>query len=117
MGRRARQRPCRAMPDAYSVALSPGALSDLDRLDSFLREKNAPAADRMLTMFNTAFAHLSENPFDSPVIPTSALRARIARFGKASYVCLYQVQEHNIVVARLFHAREDWQAWDASASD
>ncbi len=116
MGRCTRQRPSRAMPDAYSVALSPGALSDLDRLDRFLREKNPPAADRMLTTFNTAFERLAENPFDNPVLATTTLRARIARFGKGSYVCLYRVQEYDVIVARLFHARENWQAWDASVS-
>ena len=105
------------MPDTYSVALSPGALSDLDRLDRFLREKNPAAADRMLTTFNTAFARLAENPIDSPAVSTTTLRTRIVRFGKGGYICLYSVHDSTVIVARLFHAREDWQAYDASPSD
>lgn len=108
MVRRARERPRRAMPDAYTVALTPGALSDLDRLDRFLREKNPPAADRMLATFTTAFERLAENPFDSPILPTAQLRARTVRFGQGGYICLYRVTDQTILVARLFHAREDW---------
>lgn len=70
------------MPEAYTVALTPGALADLDRLDRFLRQKNPAAADRMFQAFDTAFARLAENPFVSPALPTTTLRARTVRFGK-----------------------------------
>jgi hypothetical protein len=63
----------------------------------------------MLGAFNAAFTRLSGRPFDSPAIPAANLRARIVRFGKDGYVCLYQVGECTVLVARLFHAREDWQ--------
>jgi plasmid stabilization system protein ParE len=69
------------MPEAYRVTLTPGALADLDRLDSFLREKNSAAANRMLAAFDMAFTRLSENPFDSPAISGMGLRARVVRFG------------------------------------
>lgn len=108
MVRRARQRLRRALPDAYAVTLTPGALSDLDRLDRFLREKNPAAANRMLAAFNSAFQRLTENPFDSPSRPTESIRARIVRFGKGGYICLYRVNDRNVTVARLFHAKEDW---------
>ncbi len=96
------------MPATYTVTLTPGALSDLDRLDQFLREKNPAAANRMLAAFDTAFTRLAENPFDSPAIPTTELRARIVRFGKGGYVCLYEMRGQAVMVARLFHMREDW---------
>ena len=35
------------MSAPYTLALTPGALADLDRLDTFLRRKNPAAADRM----------------------------------------------------------------------
>jgi plasmid stabilization system protein ParE len=97
------------MPHTYTVTLTPGALSDLDRLDRFLRETNPAAANRMLAVVNTAFLRLAENPFDSPSRTTASIRARVVRFGKGGYVCLYRVQEQSVVIARLFHAREDWQ--------
>jgi plasmid stabilization system protein ParE len=110
MVRRARQRPRRAMPAAYTVALTPGALSDLDRLDQFLREKNPLAANRMLEYFDTAFTRLAENPFDSPTLAPTTVRARVVRFGKGGYICLYEVRDRTVLIAHLFHAREDWRA-------
>lgn len=100
------------MPAAYQVALTPGALDDLDRLDRFLRENNPPAADRMLGAFEAAFTRLAESPFDSPALAPTFLRARMIRFGKRGYVCLYEIRDRNILVARLFHSRENWQAGD-----
>ena len=101
------------MPDAYTVTLTPGALSDLDRLDHFLRAKNPAAANRMLAAFNTAFVRLAVSPLDSPVVPQTTLRARIVRFGKGGYVCLYAVRGRAVIVARLFHGREDWLAGES----
>jgi plasmid stabilization system protein ParE len=98
------------MPEAYRVTLTPSALADLDRLDTFLREKNSAAADRMLAAFDMAFTRLSENPFDCPAISGMGLRARVVRFGKGGYACLYRVSGQAVIVARLFHAREDWQS-------
>ena len=112
MVRRARPRPRRAMPDAYTVTLTPGALSDLERLDDFLRAKNPAAANRMLAAFNTAFARLAISPFESPIVPQTTLRARIVRFGTGGYVCLYGVRGRAVIVARLFHGREDWLVGD-----
>ena len=57
------------MPDAYQVTLTTGALADLDRLDSFLREKNPAAADRMLAAITAALGHLATSPFTGPNSP------------------------------------------------
>ena len=95
------------MPDAYQVTLTPGALADLDRLDTFLREKNPAAADRMLAAITTALGHLATAPFTGLRLPTSPLRAKLVRFGKGGYVCLYEVRGPMVLVARVFHGRED----------
>lgn len=97
------------MPPAYTVTLTPGAISDLDRLDRFLREKNPPAADRMLSAFDAAFDRLANTPFDSPALASTRLRARVVRFGQGAYVCLYEIRSKVVLVARIFHARENWQ--------
>lgn len=96
------------MPDTYTVTLTPGALADIDRLDQFLREKNPAAANKMLVALETTFLHLSENPFAGPAFSTSTLRARTVRFGKGGHIYLYDIRGPSVVVARLFHAREDW---------
>jgi plasmid stabilization system protein ParE len=85
-----------------TLALTPGALADLDRLDTFLRRKNPAAADRILTAITNALTRLTSHP-----LSTSSLRALILRFGKGSYVRLYEVRDHMVPVARVFHARED----------
>ena len=95
------------MPDAYDVALTPGALADLDRLDRFLRDKNPAAADRFLGTLNAAFARLATNPFTGHMVHGTTLRARIVGFGKSGYVCLYEVRGQRVFVARVFHGRED----------
>ena len=95
------------MPDAYQVTLTTGALADLDRLDSFLRAKNPVAADRMLAAIITALGHLATAPFTGHQLPASPLRAKLVRFGKGGYVCLYEVRGQMVLVARVFHGRED----------
>jgi plasmid stabilization system protein ParE len=106
---RAGQRPQRTMPTPYDVALTPGALADVDRLDQFVREKNPAAADRMLEALNAGFTRLSTMPHVGRPVPTSTLRALIVRFGQGSYVCLYEVQDKQVILARVFHGREDWR--------
>ena len=95
------------MPTPYDVALTPGALGDIDRLDRFLREKSPAAANRMLGAFEAAFDQLAANPFVSPAVAGTALRAKVVRFGRDGYVCLFEVRGQTLLVARLFHGRED----------
>ncbi len=95
------------MPGPYTVALTPGALADLDRLDQFLRHRNPAAADRMLTAITNALTRLTSHPLSGRTLPASSLRALIVRFGEGGYVCLYEVRDHLVLVARVFHARED----------
>ena len=95
------------MPAPYQVALTQGALADLDRLDQYLREKNPAAADRMLAAINASLTRLTTHPNLGRPIPASPLRALIVRFGKGGYVCLYEVRERVVLVARVFHQRED----------
>jgi plasmid stabilization system protein ParE len=96
------------MPTPYDVALTAGALADLDRLDQFLREKNPVSADRMLAALNAGLIRLATTPFIGRPVPASTLRALIVRFGKGSYVCLYAVRGQQVIVARVFHGRADW---------
>ena len=98
------------MPAPYTLALTPGALADLDRLDQFLRHRNPAAADRMLMAIINALTRLTSHPLSGRSLPASPLRALIVRFGKGGYVCLYEVRDHMVLVARVFNAREDRSA-------
>ena len=95
------------MPAPYQVALTPGALADLDRLDHFLREKNRAAVDRMLAAIHKALTRLSTHPLLGRPVPVSTLRALIVRFGKGGCECLYELRDRMVLVARVFHQRED----------
>ena len=117
MGGQPGERPHRPMPAPYDVALTPEALADLDRLDHFLREKNPAAADRMLSTIDAGLTRLTTTPHTGRPIPASTLRVLIVRFGKGSYVCLYRVTGRAVIVARLYHTREDWWAGDADATE
>ena len=108
MGGQPGERPHRPMPAPYDVALTPEALADLDRLDHFLREKNPAAADRMLSTIDAGLTRLTTTPHTGRPIPASTLRVLIVRFGKGGYVCLYEVRGPMVLVARVFHGREDW---------
>lgn len=66
------------MPAPYTVALTPGALADIDRLDHFLRDQNPAAADRMLTAINTALTRPTTHPLSGRPIPETRLRAGCA---------------------------------------
>ena len=110
MVRRPSGRSRRPMSAPYTVALTPGALADLDRLDTFLRHKNPAAADRMLMAIINVLTRLTSHPLSGRPLPASSLRALIVRFGNGGYVCLYEVRDHKVLVARVFHAREDRNA-------
>ena len=99
MVRRPSRRSRRPMSAPYTLALTPGALADLDRLDTFLRRKNPAAADRMLTAITDALTRLTSRPLSGRPLLTSFLRALIVRFGKGSYVRLYEVRDHMVPVA------------------
>lgn len=91
-------------------ALSTEAEADLTRLDTFLRLKNPPAADRLLATLSSAFDRLSLSPQagrPSLARPGTDLRERIVRFGQSAYVILYRVEPASILIIRVFHARED----------
>ena len=95
------------MPASYEVTLTPSALGDVERLYQFLRDKNPAAADRMLTAIKVTIARLSTMPLVGRPLPETVLRALVVRFGKGGYVCVYEVTGRSVLVARVFHGRED----------
>ncbi len=93
----------------YTLSIVPEALTDIDRLDTFLRPDNPNAANRMQDLLRAGFRNLIENPRRGvawAMSPESQdIRELFMPFGKRGYVIRYE-----IIVTRIFHAREDRQS-------
>lgn len=88
------------------VELSIAAERDRVRLAAFLVETSPRAAERAVDTIIRALAGLSDFPERGPEIG-EGLRELIIPFGASGYVAQYRVQADRVVVARLFHMRED----------
>ncbi len=90
------------------IFLSPDALSDIERLRTFLGEKNSAAASRALTAIWAAIEKLQEVPGLGMPINDSDIRQIIIRFGSSGYIVRYTLlpERGDIFVIRLWHGRE-----------
>lgn len=88
------------------VRLLPRAHADIDRLQSFLRDKDAKAAARVHDLLYDAAASLQDFPRKGRAL--GAFRELIVPFGKGAYVLRYRIDEKNLAVfiARVWHSRE-----------
>ncbi|MGI9502631.1 MAG: type II toxin-antitoxin system RelE/ParE family toxin [Geminicoccaceae bacterium] len=101
------------MPEGriYTLTLTVEALSDLDRLDIFLRPINPPAADRFQDVIWEAFNVLLDTPRlgvpwpEAP--PGQDIRQHYVGFGKRGYVVRYEIAGFELIVARIYHFLED----------
>lgn len=87
------------------IRLSLDAIQDRRRVIAFLQRVNPNAARRASQTIIRAISQLSETPLIGP--ERSGLRHLHIRFGDSGYVVQYRVDAHVVVVARIFHARED----------
>lgn len=95
------------------VRLSADARLDLQRLYSFLSDKDANTADRAITTIIESFGLLESIPLSGKVIEESRrMRKHIISFGATGYIALYRHTEHDdcAVIARIYHQKEDYQA-------
>ena len=89
------------------VRLTSAANRDVVRLVEFLLDKNPNAAMRAADTLDLAMLSLAE--FSERGRPGSEpnLRELIVPFGSGAYVVQYRVDHDAVVVARIFHGRED----------
>ncbi len=85
---------------------TPEAVRDLVQLREFLGKKNAVAAERAAVRIRQAAAALREQPELGRIVEGEAFRDLVAPFGGA-YVLRYRIDEDAVVVARVWHGRED----------
>ena len=94
----------------YTVRFTAEAVSDLDRLYSFLVTKNPAAARRALTAIRRGIELLRFSPYSCRKIALELPRHRelLVPFGGAGYVILVEIEPpRTVTVLAARHQRED----------
>ena len=90
----------------YRVTVAPEAKGDLFRLNAFLAERSADAARRAMDAIDAGLRSLGEMPDRAPERP-QGVRELMIPFGVAGYVVQFRVDHDTVIIARIFHMRED----------
>ena len=90
------------------ILLSPDAVLDVERVRSFLEERNPEAAQRALAAIWRALEKVQTFPDLGVPTPDAEIRQIVVRFGRSAYIVRYTVlpQNADILVTRLWHGRE-----------
>mgnify|MGYP001765297397 CR=1 FL=1 len=95
---------------SYTVRLAPDAAEDLERLLTYLAERDLPSAERARDAIAKAFEFLHSFPFACRKASSEHvfLREMLIEFGHAGYVALYEIEADKIVtILAVRHQRED----------
>ena len=90
----------------FRIIVSPPAMRDVDRLETWLLDKNPAVAERVGETLKAAIGSLAELPYRGRPIGRGT-RALNAPFGGSVYVVRYQVRGEIVVITRIFHGREN----------
>ncbi len=90
----------------YRVALTAEAERDLVRLAEFLARRNENAARGAGATIKTALRSLAHMPARTRRI-SEDLHEFDIRFGKSGYVVQFRVADGAVIIARIYHMRED----------
>jgi len=71
------------------LIVSAAALSDLERLQAFLRDKNPTAAQRVVTLLGSTMQSLDAFPHRGLPAGAPGVRELIVPFGQSAYVLRY----------------------------
>jgi toxin ParE1/3/4 len=86
---------------------APEAVQDLARLREFLGHENPGAAARAALRIREAAAVLRDRPELGRAVEDEEFRDLVAPFGGGAYVLRYRIDEDAVVVARVWHSKED----------
>lgn len=86
---------------------TPEAVRDLVRLRDFLGRKNAAAAARAAGRILGAAAMLRRRPELGHLVEGEDFRELLATAGRTAYVLRYRVDADAVVIARVWHGREE----------
>lgn len=90
----------------YRVELTAEAERDLVRLADFLAERSESAARRAGQTIKAALRSLARMPARARRTPDD-LHVFTIRFGQSGYVVQFRVTDDTVVIARIYHMRED----------
>ena len=90
------------------LVVSRAAVADLVRLRTFLADKNALAAQKVVAVLDEAMKSLLDLPDRGRPAGSSGARDLIVPFGRSAYLVRYvhRAEDDEIVVLRLWHGRE-----------
>jgi toxin ParE1/3/4 len=90
------------------ILLSPDAVEDVERLRTFLDQRNPDAARRALALIWTAIEQLQEFPDLGMRTEDAEIRQIVVRFGSSGYIVRYAALPGagNILITRIWHGRE-----------
>lgn len=89
-----------------TIRFEPEANADLERVIDFLEALSPNAAIRAANVIRDGINDLKRFPDSGPLI-ADRVRQKAIRFGDSGYVVQYRVDPAHIVIARVFHMRED----------
>jgi len=85
----------------------PEAVLDLARLRIFVGGKNPAAARRAAARIREAATLLREQPELGHLVEGEEFRDLVAPFGGGAYILRYRIDEAAVVIARVWHSREE----------
>jgi plasmid stabilization system protein ParE len=90
------------------ILFSPDAVDDVERLRTFLDQKNPDAARRALASIWKALDRLQEFPELGMPTADADIRQIVVRFGSSGYIVRYVFlpENENILITRIWHGRE-----------
>jgi len=91
------------IPLEWSVA----ARRDLERLRAFIAKSSPAAAERAAATIARAATALSRHPELGRMLDDTPLRELVIPFGASAYVLHYRIDPDCVVIARVWHGRED----------
>lgn len=97
------------MPD-YQIKWLPGAAKDVARLREFIKKDNSLAAKKAGQRILSMVKILTKNPeagMPSPDEDCELFRDLYAPFGQGGYTIRYRVDQHIILIVRVWHSREE----------
>jgi plasmid stabilization system protein ParE len=90
------------------ILLSPDAVEDVERLRTFLDQKNPDAPRHALALIWKALDRLQEFPDLGMRTGDADIRQMVVRFGSSGYIVRYVAlpENENILITRIWHGRE-----------
>jgi len=91
------------------IVFSRDAVADIERLRSFLDQKNPGTAQRAMALILAAIERLQDFPNRGLSTGDTDIRQVVLRFGSSGYIVRYAVlpDTKDIIITRIWHGRED----------